>query len=82
NTKVVDLGTIDLNNCSDLQIRAAVELPSQACSVVFEVERTNGTIYKLLPYQLLELTEYITETVKLRAILTGTSKLSPVLFAP
>jgi hypothetical protein len=81
-TKTVDLGTIDLDQCSDLQIRAVVELPSPACSVVFEVERTNGTIYKLLPYQLLELTEYITETVKLRAILTGTSKLSPILFAP
>lgn len=81
-TKMVDLGTIDLVRCSDLQIRAVVELPSSACSVVFEIERSNGTIYKLLPYQLLELTEYLTETVQLRAILKGTEKLSPILFAP
>lgn len=81
-TKTVDLGTINLVRCSDLQIRAVVELPSSACSVVFEIERTNGTIYKLLPYQLLELTEYLTETVHLRAILTGTAKLSPILYAP
>jgi hypothetical protein len=81
-TKTVDLGSIDLVECSDLQIRAAVELPSAACSVVFEIERTNGTIYRLLPFQLLSLTEYLTETVELRAVLSGTEKLSPVLFAP
>lgn len=81
-SKVVPLGTVNLAACSDLQIRAAVELPSAACSVVFEIERTNGTVYKLLPYQLLELTEHITETVTLRAVLTGTEKLSPILYAP
>ncbi|MDR6431307.1 DUF4815 domain-containing protein [Brucella pseudogrignonensis] len=82
NTKVVDLGTLALVRCSDLQIRATVELPSTACSVVFEIERSNGTIYRLLPYQLLELNEYLTETVRVRAVLTGTAKLSPILFAP
>lgn len=81
-TKIVDLGTLDLVRCSDLQIRAAVELPSAQCSVVFELERSNGTIYKLLPYQLLEMTEHISETVQLRAVLKGTQKLSPVLYAP
>ena len=81
-TKTVDLGTIDLVACSDIQIRAAAELPSAACAVVFEIERANGTIYRMLPFQLLELTEHITETVQLRAVLTGTEKLSPVLYAP
>ncbi|EJF76764.1 hypothetical protein MCQ_01678 [Candidatus Bartonella washoeensis Sb944nv] len=74
--------TIDLVDCSDLQVRAAIELPSSDCSVIFEIERNNGTIYQLLPFQLLSLTEYISEKVKLRAILKGTEKLSPVLFAP
>ncbi|UNE55254.1 DUF4815 domain-containing protein [Bartonella machadoae] len=81
-TKTIDLGTFDLVDCSDLQIRAAVELPSSDCSVIFEIERNNGTIYQLLPFQLLSLTEYISETVQLRAILKGTEKLSPILFAP
>lgn len=81
-TKTVDLGSFDLVRCSDLQVRAAVELPSAGCSVIFEIERANGTIYKLLPSQVLSLTEYITETVQLRAILTGTEKLSPILYAP
>uniref|UniRef100_UPI0035CF8F22 DUF4815 domain-containing protein n=1 Tax=Bartonella sp. CL63NXGY TaxID=3243538 RepID=UPI0035CF8F22 len=80
--KTIDLGTFDLVDCSDLQVRAAIELPSSDCSVIFEIERNNGTIYQLLPFQLLSLTEYISEKVKLRAILKGTEKLSPVLFAP
>ncbi|WP_208436010.1 DUF4815 domain-containing protein [Bartonella phoceensis] len=80
--KLVDLGSFDLVDCSDLQVRAAIELPSSACSVIFEIERNNGTIYQLLPFQLLSLTEYISEKVHLRAILKGTEKLSPVLFAP
>jgi len=81
-TKTVPLGSFALIQASDLQVRAAVELPGPGCSVVFEIVRTNGTIYRLLPFQVLQLTEFITETVQLRAILTGTEKLSPVLFAP
>lgn len=82
NRKVVDLGSFELVECSDLQVRAAIELPSAGCSVVFEVERTNGTIYRLLPFQVLQLTEYLNETIQLRAVLTGTEKLSPILYAP
>lgn len=81
-TKTVELGEFDLVDCSDIQIRAAVELPSAGCSVEFEIERSNGTIYKLAPFQVLQLTEYITETVEVRANLKGTATLSPVLFAP
>lgn len=81
-TKTVELGSFDLVACSDLQVRAAIEIPAAGCSVEFEVERTNGTKYRLAPFQVLQLTEYITETVQLRAILKGTSKLSPILYAP
>ncbi|MCR6673228.1 DUF4815 domain-containing protein [Devosia ginsengisoli] len=81
-TKTVELGSFDLVDCSDMQVRAAVELPSAACSVVFEIERPGGAIYRLLPYQVLQLGEYLTETVELRAILTGTEHLSPILYAP
>jgi hypothetical protein len=81
-TKTVNLGTFNLVNCSDLQVRAAVELPSSDCSVVFEIVRPGGGIWRLPPYQLLRLNEYVTETVQLRAVLTGTERLSPTLFAP
>ncbi|WP_375645067.1 DUF4815 domain-containing protein, partial [Bartonella sp. MR100HLJHH] len=46
--KTIDFGTFDLVDCSDLQIRAAIELPSSDCSVIFEIERNNGTVYQLL----------------------------------
>lgn len=81
-TKTVELGSFALVDASDLQVRAAVDLPNSACSVVFEIERTNGTIYRLLPFQVLQLNEWITETVELRAVLTGTNTLSPILYAP
>ncbi|PWJ79776.1 uncharacterized protein DUF4815 [Pseudaminobacter salicylatoxidans] len=81
-TKTIPLGEFDLVDCSDIQVRAAVELPSAACSVVFEIERTNGTVWQLLPFQVMQLNEYITERVKLRAVLKGTAKLSPIVYAP
>ncbi|KAA6405670.1 DUF4815 domain-containing protein [Candidatus Tokpelaia sp.] len=80
--KLVNLGEFALDDVSDIQIRAGVELPSSDCSVVFEVERPSGTIYQLLPMQVLHLTEYVSETIKIRAILKGTETLSPVLYAP
>ena len=81
-TKTVNLGSHALVNCSDLQVRAGVLVPSGDCSVTFEIERTNGVIYRLSAGQVLSLDEYITETVQLRAVLRGTAKLSPILFAP
>lgn len=81
-TKTVPLGSFDLVDCSDLQVRAAIELPSNGCSVEFEVERTNGTIYRLAEGQVLQFNEFLTETIELRAVLKGTSKLSPILYAP
>ena len=81
-TKTVPLGSHDLVDASDLQVRAVVELPSSACRVVFEIVRADNSVIRLLPGQVLQLTEYITETVQLRAVLTGTEKLSPILYAP
>ncbi len=80
--KIIDLGTHDLVDCSDLQVRAATLIPSGDCSVTFEIERANGDIHEMQPMQVIQLKEYITETVQLRAVLRGTEKLSPVLYAP
>lgn len=81
-TKTVALGTFDLVECSDLMVQAMIDLPSRDCSVVFKVTRTNGEVYRLLPWQVLQLSEYITETVTLSAELSGSATLSPILFAP
>lgn len=81
-TKTVDLGSFDLVNCSDLQVRAVAELPSAACSVEFVITRPSGATFRLLPWQVLQLDEFITETVTLSAVLRGTETLSPILYAP
>lgn len=78
--KVVDLGTHSVVNCSDLMVRAAVELPTADARLWFEVERPNGEVYRLQPNQNLELTEFITEDIEVRAVLQGTSKISPILY--
>ena len=81
-TKTVPLGSFNLSGVSDLQVRAAVYNPSPDCSVVFEIVRADSSVFRLLPYQVLQLTSFITETVQLRAVLKGTEKLSPILYAP
>lgn len=80
--KTVDIGSFDLVDCSDLQIRATADLPSGECTVHFEVERANGDIIKLLPGQVWQFTEFVTETVDIRAVLKGTARLSPILYVP
>lgn len=79
-TRVVVLGTIDLDAVSDLVVSATIELPSEACSVVFEVVRASGAVHTIAADQTLEFTEFVTETVTLRARLRGTETLSPVLW--
>ena len=78
--KVVELGAFDLVNCSDLIIRGSVELPTADCSFRFEVVRPSGEIIRLQPDQPYEFTSFVTETVALRAVLTGTEFVSPTLY--
>ncbi|MFI5411293.1 DUF4815 domain-containing protein [Kaistia sp. UC242_56] len=80
NAKTVNLGSYSLTNCSDLMICGTVLLPTSDCSLYFEVQRVSGEIIKLLPDQVYEFTEYVTEVVQLRAVLKGSEKASPVLF--
>lgn len=78
--RLVVLGTVDLVNVSDLVVRGTVELPTEACSVAFEVVRADGTVIAVQPDQTLEFAEYVTETVTIRARLKGTATLSPILY--
>ena len=79
-TRVVSLGTHALVDCSDLMVRATAELPTAAASIRFEIERPGGEVIRLDAGQVMELTSYITEGVVLRAILSGSAKVSPVLY--
>jgi hypothetical protein len=79
-SKTISFGTFSLNTISDLMVRAATMLPSGATNVLFEIERANGDKKQLRPNVNWELDQYLTETITLRALLSGTDKMSPVLY--
>jgi hypothetical protein len=79
-TKRVPLGQVDLVDCTDLIIRAGVEVPTAACGVVFEIARPGGEILRMVADQVLELEERLTETVVVTAVLTGSETASPTLY--
>jgi hypothetical protein len=79
-TKTISFGTFSLTSASDLMARAATMVPSADTSLVFEIERASGDKKLLAPNVNWELTDYVTETVTLRAKLAGTEKMSPVLY--
>lgn len=78
--RVVVLGEIALVAVSDLVIRATIELPTDACSVVFEIVRASGAVTTVAAGQTIEWDEFVTETVVIRARLKGTETLSPILW--
>lgn len=78
-TKIYDFGQINVVDMSDVLVAAAVEIQTQNSSLVFELQRTNGTIYRVAPGQPLAFSEYITDTLTVRGIFTGSSTDSPVL---
>lgn len=79
-TKTVNFGTFVVAQASDLSVRAGVFLPTAECDLQFEIERADTTKTRLRPNQNWEMDEYVSETITLRAFLTGTSKVSPVLY--
>lgn len=74
------LGTVDLVNVSDIMIRAAMELPTADCSILFEVVRADNSVIRLTESQNHEFDEFVTETVTIRAVLGGTEHVSPILY--
>jgi hypothetical protein len=79
-TKTVNIGTMTLSQVSDLVARGTIDVPTDDAAFRFEVVRANGDVIRLAPNQPVSLASYITETVTLRAVLTGTEKISPVLY--
>lgn len=78
--RVVVLGTIDLVAASDMVVRGTVEIPTEDCSVVFEVVRADGSVIAVVSGQTIEFSDYVTETVTVRARLKGTATMSPILW--
>ncbi len=80
NTRTVNLWTGAVTNISDILIRATVDLPSAECSCIFEIVRADGSVIQMLPGGTYAFTDFITETLTVRAVLKGTEKLSPILY--
>ncbi|MGS1093117.1 DUF4815 domain-containing protein [Aquamicrobium terrae] len=79
-TKTVPLGTFNAGAMSDLLIMAEVELPTAAASLHFEVELLDGSVTLLRPGQAWERQDHYNGQVKVRAVLSGSATVSPVLF--
>jgi hypothetical protein len=79
-TKTVNVGTFNAVDMSDLLIRCDVELPTAAAALYFEVELADGSVTMLRPGQAWERQDYYSGLVKVRAVLSGSASVSPVLF--
>ncbi|MDN3719423.1 DUF4815 domain-containing protein [Roseibium salinum] len=79
-TKTIQLYEGPVEAITDFLVRGTVELQSSAARFRYELERANGEVIRLAPGQALEFDDYVSETIKLRAVLTGTDYLSPVLW--
>lgn len=79
-TMSVDLWTGPLAQISDLMVRGAVELPTEEAAFYYELVRQSGEVIQIAPEQNIAFSEYLTETVVLRAVLRGNDRISPVLY--
>jgi hypothetical protein len=77
--RVVDLGILLLTNCSDLIIRADTFIPTDDASVVFMVTFGSEAPIMMLPDQVLERSDFFSGNVAIKAILTGSAKISPTV---
>lgn len=79
-TKVVDLWTGNFPDISDLVIRGAVEIATADARFRYELVRASGQVIAIAPGQNVEFSEFISEQVTLRAVLEGSSTVSPILY--
>ena len=78
-TRTVPLGTYSVTDVSDVLVRGDVFLPTEATSVVFELVFGSEPPVRVLPDQVWERTSYFTGSLTVRAILTGSATVSPVV---
>lgn len=79
-TRTINLWTGALTNISDIMVRGGVELPTDEALFRYEVVRASGQVIPLAPGQNRPFAEFLNETITVRAVLTGTDKISPILY--
>ena len=77
--RTVRVGTFSASSVTDLMVRATVETPSSACSVVFILTLPGGTTRRVSAEQPISLDTAITGTITVDAELTGTANMTPIL---
>lgn len=78
-TKTVSLGTLTAVSMSDFIAEAQVFLPTGDTRLLFEVEPEGEQPVRVEPGQVWERQSFFSGHVALRAILTGTDKVSPIM---
>jgi hypothetical protein len=79
-TRTISLWTGSLTNVSDIMVRGGIELPTDEARFRYEVVRASGQVIPLAPGQNRPFTEFLNESITVRAVLTGTEKISPILY--
>lgn len=77
---VIPLWTGALTSISDIMVRGTVDIPTADADFRFEVVRAGGQVIQLVPGQNFEFSEFVTETVTVRAVMTGNVFISPILY--
>lgn len=75
----IDLGTVDLENATDLAIRADIESPEPGASCAFTLALDDGRTYTVDAEQRIELPERYTGNVAVTATLRRGQRLAPTL---
>lgn len=78
-SKTVPLGIISVTDMSDLIVEARTFLPTAAARILVEIEPEGESPVRVEPGQVYERQSYFTGNVALRAILTGSATVSPLL---
>ncbi len=79
-SKTIPLGTIAAVNATDLLAILNIEIPATGCGAELQATAPDGTVYRMIPGQPLNLPAGITGTLALALKLTGTTTASPVVY--
>ncbi|WP_276200689.1 DUF4815 domain-containing protein [Chelatococcus sp. XZ-Ab1] len=78
-SRTIDLWTGEFQQISDVLVRGTVDIPSDAARFRYELV-SGSTVIALAPGQGVAFSEFVTGEVTLRAVLTGTAKVAPILY--
>lgn len=79
-SRTIELGQLPSTAITDLVALAGVESPTAETEVELVLERSDGSEIRMLPNQVVSLSEELDEELNLKAFLKGTNQASPILF--